>query len=575
MADDRPAPARGADRRGPLPDRGGAGARRRSGRYLDRHPTAFAQWLCALELAHAGSTEVAIVGEPGDDGDRGRCVAVVDRGYHPFRVQASSRGARTARRCRCSRGRFALDGRPTAFVCHDFACRLPVHRARGARGAPCRRLRPGCGRVVGRRGPAATVVLVMRPGPRGLEVLLTRRPSTMAFGPGLHVFPGGAVDPSDARRPAAIRYAAAAVRELVEEVGIRVALDALVPLSRWVTPPGSSRRYDTRFFVAGLPAGAEVVADPREVADHRWITPARRPGRDGRGAIDLWPPTSTTLQQLAPARDLDDVRRHLAPVAAPRPLPSIEPCRRPSPGVTFGGAGAIPGQTVDGYLVGRRRVVVVDPGDPSDEAADAIARVLRRAPGASSPRSCSPRRCRITRPARRRSRSATRSRSSPRPARARSCRATSSRSRTRDVLGFADVEIRVHATPGTHADHLAFSLPARGRRPGRRPVGPGPSRAIPEPVDEAALSRSRALVEGLAGSDGSRRTGRAPAGGSGRLACRPSRRRRRRVRLAAGHVGLDLVHLLARLLDALPEGLAQRRQRLGAAPDRARRPGRR
>ena len=35
------------------------------GGYLDRHPTAFAQWLCALELAHAESTEVAIVGEPG------------------------------------------------------------------------------------------------------------------------------------------------------------------------------------------------------------------------------------------------------------------------------------------------------------------------------------------------------------------------------------------------------------------------------------------------------------------------------------------------------------------------------
>ena len=34
------------------------------GPYLARYPTAFAQWLCALEAVHQGMTEVAIVGEP-------------------------------------------------------------------------------------------------------------------------------------------------------------------------------------------------------------------------------------------------------------------------------------------------------------------------------------------------------------------------------------------------------------------------------------------------------------------------------------------------------------------------------
>jgi 8-oxo-dGTP pyrophosphatase MutT (NUDIX family) len=47
-----------------------------------------------------------------------------------------------------------------------------------------------------RARPAATVAL-LRTGPSGPEVLLTHRPSTMAFGPGLHVFPGGALDPAD------------------------------------------------------------------------------------------------------------------------------------------------------------------------------------------------------------------------------------------------------------------------------------------------------------------------------------------------------------------------------------------
>ncbi len=66
-----------------------------------------------------------------------------------------------------------------------------------------------------------------------------------------------------------------------------------------------------------------------------------------------------------------------------------------------------------------------------------------------------------------------------------------------DVLGFADVEVRVHATPGTHPDHLAFELPSEGAVLVGDLFGPGPSRSIPEPVDEDALRRSRAQVTGL------------------------------------------------------------------------------
>jgi uncharacterized protein YyaL (SSP411 family) len=94
------------------------------GRYLERHPTAFAQWLCALELAHAESTEVAVIGDRSQPATRA-LVATIDRGYHPFRVQASS-SAPESSSVPLLQGRFALDGRPTAFVCHGFACRLPV-----------------------------------------------------------------------------------------------------------------------------------------------------------------------------------------------------------------------------------------------------------------------------------------------------------------------------------------------------------------------------------------------------------------------------------------------------------------
>jgi uncharacterized protein len=95
------------------------------GPLLVRYPTGFAQWLCALELAHAGLSEVALVGVPDDPG-LAPLVEVVDRTYRPFAVLAvTSRPEATD--VPLLRDRFALGGRATAFVCRDFACRQPVH----------------------------------------------------------------------------------------------------------------------------------------------------------------------------------------------------------------------------------------------------------------------------------------------------------------------------------------------------------------------------------------------------------------------------------------------------------------
>ena len=94
------------------------------GSLLERHPTAFAQWLSALAAAHAPSTEVAVVGEPASDDGRA-LVARLDLGYHPFRVQAAS-AAPASSAIALLHDRVAIDGRATAYVCHRFACRLPV-----------------------------------------------------------------------------------------------------------------------------------------------------------------------------------------------------------------------------------------------------------------------------------------------------------------------------------------------------------------------------------------------------------------------------------------------------------------
>jgi uncharacterized protein YyaL (SSP411 family) len=95
------------------------------GPLLARHPTAFAQWLSALELASAGITEIAIIGDP-DDPRTVELVRTASRGYAPFRVLAVT-AVPAASAVSLLRLRFALHGRPTAFVCRDFSCRQPVH----------------------------------------------------------------------------------------------------------------------------------------------------------------------------------------------------------------------------------------------------------------------------------------------------------------------------------------------------------------------------------------------------------------------------------------------------------------
>jgi 8-oxo-dGTP pyrophosphatase MutT (NUDIX family) len=136
---------------------------------------------------------------------------------------------------------------------------------------------------------AATVV-VARDGADGVEVLLLRRPKEAVFAPGAHVFPGGAVDPDDGGD---LRVTAA--REALEECGLRLAPEALVPLARWVTPPGGPRRYDTRFFLTVAPAGQAVACDGEEIVEAGWW----RPGEALRADITLIEPTKVTLEWLA------------------------------------------------------------------------------------------------------------------------------------------------------------------------------------------------------------------------------------------------------------------------------------
>jgi len=145
----------------------------------------------------------------------------------------------------------------------------------------------------------AATVIVLRGGRETLEVLLVKRNPKQRFMGGAWVFPGGAVDASEGDGDAAHRLAG--VREVAEEVGLELAgAEELVKLSRWITPPEVSIRFDTHFFLAAAPAGQEARADGGECVDLGWFTPQGALDAYAREEILLVFPTIRTLEQLVP-----------------------------------------------------------------------------------------------------------------------------------------------------------------------------------------------------------------------------------------------------------------------------------
>jgi glyoxylase-like metal-dependent hydrolase (beta-lactamase superfamily II)/8-oxo-dGTP pyrophosphatase MutT (NUDIX family) len=272
--------------------------------------------------------------------------------------------------------------------------------------------------------------VLLRPGPAGLEALLTHRPRTMAFAPDVQVFPGGRVDPADgdprlqARSVVSAADAAvglggdlppvealaasvAAIREAFEEVGVlladpargerwsvpellaarrrlidepgsfpaiaealdlRLRTDLLVPLSRWVTPPTLERRFDARFFAAAFADESEITLLGDEVVAHAWHRPIDALESMAAGELGMWLPTSMTLAQLAYIGSVDEIRERLAPgQLGAVALESIDP---DIVRIEMPAGGGVAGQPVRAYLVGRQKCVLIDPGDPTGEGLD-------------------------------------------------------------------------------------------------------------------------------------------------------------------------------------------------------------
>jgi len=220
--------------------------------------------------------------------------------------------------------------------------------------------------------PAATIVLV-REHAGELQIYLLKRSTKSGFMAGNYVFPGGVVDAGDLKAqewekhidlsPTALSqrlggefgqqnvmaYGVAAIRETFEEAGVflahcesqsaanlehlhelrlaanlsndwlqnlidsqpwRLAFSGLYRWSHWITPEKMKRRYDTRFFVAIMPADQVCRPDTRETTHGLWVSPEKGLSGNLSGEIPLSPPTVVTLHELLSFRSPEDLMQH-------------------------------------------------------------------------------------------------------------------------------------------------------------------------------------------------------------------------------------------------------------------------
>jgi uncharacterized protein YyaL (SSP411 family) len=90
---------------------------------MARAPSGFGAALCALDLSLGPSREVAVVGDREDPATRAMADEVTTRRFRPNVVLAVGLPDDPVP---LLRDRAVVDGRPAAYVCERFACRLPV-----------------------------------------------------------------------------------------------------------------------------------------------------------------------------------------------------------------------------------------------------------------------------------------------------------------------------------------------------------------------------------------------------------------------------------------------------------------
>lgn len=176
--------------------------------------------------------------------------------------------------------------------------------------------------------PAASVIL-LRDAP--LEVLMLRRHGGASFVPNAWVYPGGIAEELDheiAHGDVLNALRITALRETFEEAGVWLGaalddaehkrrrllagsltmrhllaeapadLEKLVWTSRWITPEGLPKRFDTYFFLAGVTRDVVATPEENEAVEVAWISPADALARHAANEMQMVFPTLRNLETL-------------------------------------------------------------------------------------------------------------------------------------------------------------------------------------------------------------------------------------------------------------------------------------
>ena len=102
-------------------------------------------------------------------------------------------------------------------------------------------------------------------------------------------------------------------RTLLEAENLQCDTTRLAYFSHWRTPSQFRLRFDTRFFLASIPAEHSPLTTSPEVAHSLWLTPDRALQRFAQGTLPMIFPTFASLRTLADFDSLESLFAEFAP----------------------------------------------------------------------------------------------------------------------------------------------------------------------------------------------------------------------------------------------------------------------
>jgi 8-oxo-dGTP pyrophosphatase MutT (NUDIX family) len=169
--------------------------------------------------------------------------------------------------------------------------------------------------------PAASAIVLREP----FEILMMRRHAGASFMPNAWVFPGGIAEELDHELGG---LHVTAVRETFEETGVWLGApledaehkrrgllagsisvrqllaegpldpEALVLTSRWITPVGVPKRFDTYFYLARVSPDTIATAENHEAVGVTWIHPEEALAKHAAREMQMVFPTLRNLEAL-------------------------------------------------------------------------------------------------------------------------------------------------------------------------------------------------------------------------------------------------------------------------------------